>query len=57
MTLAVRLNTLSALGELRQKEALNTPQFDSRRSAAREGGVSTLTFANLDTRCEDYYTM
>ena len=50
MTLAARLNTLSALGELRHKEALNMPQFDSRKSAAREGGVFALTFANLDTR-------
>ena len=57
MALAVRLNTLSALGEFKHKEVLNTPQFDSRKSAAREGGVPALTFANLDTRCEDYYTM
>ena len=55
--LAARLNTLSALGELRHKEALNTPKFDSRKSAAREGGVSAEIFANLDARCEDYYTM
>ena len=57
MALAARLNTLSALGELRHNEVLNALQFDSRKSAVREGGVSALTFANLDTRCEDYCTM
>ena len=49
MAFAARLKTLSALGELKHKGALNTPQFDDLKSAAREGGVSTEKFANLDT--------
>ena len=44
------------LGELRYKGTLNTPQDDGLKSAAREGGASAETFANLDTlwglRCD-----
>ena len=57
MAFAARLKTLPALGELRHKGTLTTPQFDDLKSAPREGGVSESTFANLDTlrelRCKD----
>ena len=47
---------LSVLGELRSKGTLITPQYDGLKSAAREGGASAETFANLDTlwglRCD-----
>ena len=47
LTLAVRLQTPFALGELKHKGALSTQRLDELKSAARESGVAE-TFAHLE---------